>query len=34
LMFGKKLSVTTSLDGSSTTLTIIDLSILESALTK
>ena len=32
LMFGKKLSVTTSLDGSSTTLTIIDLTILEQAI--
>jgi len=32
LMFGKKVSSTTSLDGSSATLTIIDLSILEKEL--
>jgi hypothetical protein len=32
LMFGKKLSVTTSLDGSNATLTIIDLTILEQAI--
>ena len=32
LMFGKKLSATTSLDGSSATLTIIDLTILEQAI--
>ncbi len=32
LMFGKKLSATSSLDGSSATLTIIDLTILEQAI--
>jgi hypothetical protein len=32
LIFGKKLSSTSSLDGSSATLTIIDLSILEQSI--
>jgi hypothetical protein len=32
LIFGKKLSATSTLDGSSATLTIIDLTILEQAI--